>query len=316
MKSKQGTIDLAPSDQDTGHGPAFIVLDPSTNKITYRSRIKKIKFDVLQDQLSQHQRERYRPFQDENANNGMYGIIDGGSNQTQCGFSFQELGSSSWTDRYVETTALSGVREGMRIGTQFAIAVACNADGKNAREVKVVVHEGACAPGSPHYEGSVEVEGSIGGESVLSILQMQDQGLVIDTLPRSEGGYQCVYVPGRNIIIPLSIRDGITYMPLRPADDEDIIEIDEVITLTSGRRPWRPGFYDSEAEYDDVNDYANGGDGVPTMMITMPSRVLKIPPRCQALLPVYHAPHTPSLWSRIKLYDLLGRQYGHTSIDE
>ena len=63
----------------------------------------------------------------------------------------------------------------MRIGTQFTIAVACNADGKNAREVKVVVHEGACAPGSPHYEGNVEVEGSIGGESVLSILQMQDQ---------------------------------------------------------------------------------------------------------------------------------------------
>ncbi len=56
---------------------------------------------VLQDQLSQHQRERYRPFQDENANNGMYGIVDGGSNQTQCGFSFQELGMSSWTDRRV-----------------------------------------------------------------------------------------------------------------------------------------------------------------------------------------------------------------------
>ena len=247
--------------EDAGHGPAFIVLDPSTNKITYRSRIKKIKFDALQDQLSQHQRERYRPFQDENANNGMYGIVDGGSNQTQCGFSFQELGKSSWTDRYVETTSLSGVREEMRVGTQFAITVASNADGSNVREVKVVVHEGACAPGSPQYEGSVEVEGSIGGESVLSILQMQDQGLVVDTMPRSEGGYQCVYVPGRNIIIPLSIRDGITYMPLRPADDEDIIEIDEVITLTSGRRPWRPGYYDSEAEYDDVNDHANGGDG-------------------------------------------------------
>jgi len=247
--------------EDAGHGPAFIVLDPSTNKITYRSRIKKIKFDDLQDQLSQHQRERYRPFQDENANNGMYGIVDGGSNQTQCGFSFQELGMSSWTDRYVETTSLSGVREEMRVGTQFAITVASNADGSNVREVKIVVHEGACAPGSPHYEGSVGVEGSIGGESVLSILQMQDQGLVIDTMPRSEGGYQCVYVPGRNIIIPLSIRDGITYMPLRPADDKDIIEIDEVITLTSGRRPWRPGYYDSEAEYDDVNDHASGGDG-------------------------------------------------------
>ena len=216
---------------------------------------------VLQDQLSQHQRERYRPFQDENANNGMYGIVDGGSNQTQCGFSFQELGLSSWTDRYVKTTSLSGVREEMRVGTQFAIAVASNADGSNVREVKVVVHEGACAPGSPHYEGNVEVEGSIGGESVLSILQMQDQGLVVDTSPRSEGGYQCVYVPGRNIIIPLSIRDGITYMPLRPADDEDIIEIDEVITLTSGRRPWSPGAYDSEAEYDDVNDYTDRGDG-------------------------------------------------------
>jgi len=50
-------------------------------------------------------------------------------------------------------------------------------------------------------------------------------------------------------------------MPLRPADDEDIMEIDEVITLTSGRRPWRPEVYDSEAEYDDVNDYANRGDG-------------------------------------------------------
>jgi len=39
------------------------------------------------------------------------------------------------------------------------------------------------------------------------------------------------------------------------------MEIDEVITLTSGRRPWRPEVYDSEAEYDDVNDYANRGDG-------------------------------------------------------
>ena len=247
--------------EDVGHGPTFIVLNPSTNKITYRSRIKKIKFDVLQDQLSQHQRERYRPFQDENANNGMYGIVDGGSNQTQCGFSFQELGMSSWTDRRVETTSLSGVREKMRVGTQFAITVASNADGSNVREVKAVVHKGACAPGSPHYKGNVEVEGSIGGESVLSILQMQDQGLVVDTLPRSEGGYQCVYVPGRNIIIPLLIRDGITYMPLRTADDEDIMKIDEVVTLTSGRRQWRPGFYDSEAEYDDVNDYTDRGDG-------------------------------------------------------
>ena len=215
-------------------------------------------------QRNQSYQQLYRPYQCEAANNGMCGIIDGGSNQTHCGFSFQEMGENSWTDRYVRADILGGVREDMRIGTQFAITIVSNPDGSNVREAKVVVHEGACAPGSPHYKGNIEVKGSIGGESILSMLQMQDQGLVTDTSPRGEGGYQCVYVPDSNVIIPLSIRDGISYMPLRPASDEDIMKIDEVIILTSGRHPWDPGVYDSEANYDDnangADDQDNGND--------------------------------------------------------
>jgi hypothetical protein len=85
------------------------------------------------------------------------------------------------------------------------------------------------------------------GNSILSSLQLESFGCKVDDKPVALGGTQSVTTPDGHIV-PLSIQDGLAYMPsLRIPTDADFDHL-EVVYMTSDD-VWDPSVFDSEPTY-------------------------------------------------------------------
>ncbi len=99
------------------------------------------------------------------------------------------------------------------------------------------------------------------GKSILSPAQLEAFGSTICDKSRKHGGMQCICTPG-GYVIPISIRQGLPYIPLRPYTDEEWDTLPHII-LTADE-PWHP----SAVDYDPLEDDDNWVDALQDLLPT------------------------------------------------
>jgi len=89
------------------------------------------------------------------------------------------------------------------------------------------------------------------GKTILSSIQLEHYGITVDDRPRALGGDQRIVCPdGYNI--PLSVRNGLPYMDLRPPTDKEYQELPHVFLTMDG--DWDPQVVDMEINHDEFFD--------------------------------------------------------------
>ena len=79
------------------------------------------------------------------------------------------------------------------------------------------------------------------GRSIISCIQVEDNGICIDDRSISRGGKQCIATP-EGYIIPLDCIQGLMYVKIRPYTDEEANQLPSVILTRDV--PWNPSRHD------------------------------------------------------------------------
>ena len=158
--------------------------------------------------------------------NGGHALLDWGANGGMRG---SDMGLIAWSDppRYVNVTGLKGHQvTNLRIGTFGGVI------STNHGPAILICHEYA---------------DQRGGDTIHSPLQAEDNGVVVDSKPKRFGGSQtCVTSDG--YVIPLSVRNGLSYMEIRPFTKEEYLKLPH-ITFTRDIE-WDPSIYDNDMPND------------------------------------------------------------------
>ena len=97
------------------------------------------------------------------------------------------------------------------------------------------------------------------GKSIHSANQLRNFGVKVCNKPKKFGGQQQVKTPCGKVI-PLSIRQGLAYMDMRPPSKAELQELPQV--MFTADEPWDPSCLDNEAVYDasicDIEDPGYG----------------------------------------------------------
>ena len=86
------------------------------------------------------------------------------------------------------------------------------------------------------------------GQSIHSSGQLRKFGIHVDDISKELGGLQKIVTP-EGYVIPLSIRDGLPRMDMRPPTDEEMDTLHQV--FFTSEEAWNPQCLDNEAVYDE-----------------------------------------------------------------
>ena len=160
------------------------------------------------------------------SNSESYGLVDSGANN---GFANPEnlrLVEYASPTRYISIDGISG-NDGtaVKIGTFAAKATL-----SDNTEVILMLHEF----GVTSY-----------GPTILSKIQLAHGGCIVNDMPLSLGGTQCIATPattGPRRLLPLKIKDGLAYIKMTYPTEDDMSNLPR-IALTKDS-PWEPRQYD------------------------------------------------------------------------
>ena len=88
-----------------------------------------------------------------------------------------------------------------------------------------------------------EIAYRVTGKSVISSIQVEDNGIHIDDKSTNHGGNQCI-TTYEGYVIPLNCVQGLMYMDIRPFTDDEAKTLPRV--LFTRDIPWDPTRYDED----------------------------------------------------------------------
>jgi len=92
-----------------------------------------------------------------------------------------------------------------------------------------------------------------GGRTIHSKGQLEAFGVLVDERSRIAGGTQCV-VTNEGYVVPLRVRDGLSYMDMSPPSDNDLLTLPHVYFCADSR--WDPSCLDNEDSVDAIPSVA------------------------------------------------------------
>ena len=151
----------------------------------------------------------------------IFSLIDSGANGYVCGRDMRRMDEPSENDRKVHITGVGNHWINDKPVGKFGAVARCNL-GKRL----VVVYEGADVPEQP--------------TTIHSAAQLRHYDVIVDDVPYCKGGRQrLTLLTGE--IFPLSIKNGLAYLPMRLPTDEQLATMPQCI-LTSDK-VWDPSQY-------------------------------------------------------------------------
>ena len=145
-------------------------------------------------------------------------LLDRGANGNICG---GDVRSISFSDRTLNVTGIDEHEmRNLKIGTFGGVVSTQRGD------VIAIFNQSAYHPG---------------GKSILSCLQVEDNGITVHDKLIPHGGRQCIETPD-GYIIPLDAHQGLVYMKIRPFTNEEFRRLNHVVFTRD--IPWDPSRYD------------------------------------------------------------------------
>ena len=145
-------------------------------------------------------------------------LLDRGANGNICG---GDVRSISFSDRTLNVTGIDEHKmRNLKIGTFGGVVSTQRGD------VIAIFNQSAYHPG---------------GKSILSCLQVEDNGITVHDKLIPHGGRQCIETPD-GYVIPLDAHQGLVYMKIRPFTNEEFRRLNHVVLTRD--IPWDPSRYD------------------------------------------------------------------------
>ena len=160
-----------------------------------------------------------------NVHNGC-SLFDRGANGVICGDDMRKI---SLSDRTLNVTGIDDHQmSGLRIGTFGGVVPT------QRGEVIAIFQQCAYHPT---------------GRSIISCIQVEDSGIIVDDRANKHGGKQCIYTPD-GYVLPLDCIEGLMYLRIRPFTDKEARTLPAVFMTRN--IPWDPKRHDKMLSNDEA----------------------------------------------------------------